>query len=151
MFVIYMLFASVGLMCVCHSLCVLHVVTSGPILQPFSLCDPAASTDIHTACTTEAGLDQQQLPEQSSSRAEAAADQKASAKQEPEDHTPIVAPSAESIRQGIMEARSQAYIPAHTCCICTCFYWALKASCLSQVSALIPTLGGVETQLDALL
>ena len=66
--------------------------------------DSATSTDTHTAGTTEAGLDQQQLPEQSSSRAESAADPKASGKQEPEDHTPVVAPSAESIRQGIMEA-----------------------------------------------
>ena len=87
--------------------------------------DSATSTDTHTAGTTEAGLDQQQLPEQSSSRAESAADPKASGKQEPEDHTPVVAPSAESIRQGIMEARPQAYIPAHRRCICACFYWAV--------------------------
>ncbi len=89
----------------------MHAVTSGPILQPFSMCDPAVSTDTHTVSTTEDGLDQQQLPEQSSSRAEAADNAKASGHQEPEDHTPIVAPSAESIRQGIMEARCQAYIP----------------------------------------
>lgn len=76
-------------------------VTSGPILQPFSMCNPAASTD--TNSTTEASHNQKQLPEQSSCRAEAAADRKASGEQEPEDHTSTVAPSAESIRQGIME------------------------------------------------
>ena len=123
-FVVYMLFAPVGLMCV-PQLVSVHAVTSGPILQPFSMSDPAISTDTHTAGTTEAGLDQQQLPEQSSSRAESAANQKASGEQEPEDHTPVVAPSAESIRQGIMEARPQAYIPAQKRCICACSYWAV--------------------------
>ncbi|DBA89188.1 TPA: hypothetical protein ACH3X1_016339 [Trebouxia sp. C0004] len=77
--------------------------TSGPILQPFSICNPAASTDTHTARTTEASLDQQQLPEQSSSRAEATVDRKASGRQEPEVCIPTVALTAESIRQGIME------------------------------------------------
>lgn len=102
----------------------MHAVTSGPILQPISMCNPAASTD--TNSPTEARLNhcQKQLQEQSSNTAEAAADQKGSGKQEPEDHTPVVAPSAESIRQGIMEARSETYILAHKCCMCTCFYWA---------------------------
>ncbi|KAL0043113.1 hypothetical protein WJX79_009702 [Trebouxia sp. C0005] len=76
-------------------------VTSGPILQPFSMCDPAASPD--TNSTTEASHKHKQRQEQSSSVAEAAADQKAPGKQEPEDHAPVVAPSAESIREGIME------------------------------------------------
>ncbi|KAL0048452.1 hypothetical protein WJX82_003571 [Trebouxia sp. C0006] len=78
-------------------------VTSGPILQPISMCSPAASTDTNSPTEARHNHCQKQLQEQSSNTAEAAADQKGSGKQEPEDHTPVVAPSAESIRQGIME------------------------------------------------
>ncbi len=89
------------------------------------MCGPAASTDTNSTTEARHNHSQKQLQEQSSSSAEAAAAQEASGKQEPADHTPIVAPSAESIRQGIMEVRPQTYVPVHPRCVYACFYWAV--------------------------
>ena len=86
------------------------------MLQPSSMKAPPGGTDPtrNTANGSDqqqpqahsSGPDHRQPQAHSSSKAEAGLDQKASQYEDAEDHKSVVAPSAESIRQGIMEARS---------------------------------------------
>ena len=72
------------------------------MLQPSSMKDPPRGTD--PTNPTASGPDHQQPQAQSNNKADAGFDQKAAQYEDAEDHKSVVAPSAESIRQGIMEA-----------------------------------------------
>lgn len=81
-----------------------YVSPAGTLLQPSSVKDPPGGTD--PTKTTTSGPDHQQPQTHIGSKADAGLDQKPSQYEAAEDHKSVVAPSAESIRQGIMEARS---------------------------------------------